>query len=555
MASSEVINNSRTAAKVLADSRDLLQPALRAAVDTLPASMRSIAGYHLGWWDEHDEPTHNDSGKALRPRLTPLCAQAVPAEPEVTIPAAVAVELVHNFSLLHDDVMDRDLTRRHRPTAWTVFDSSPVILAGDALPSLAVDVLAASGHPREGRHANDQRRRAGTARRPAGRPAPTAKPTSISASASTPAPATTWQPPSPQASSTQSAATTYSPPPRPTPHPPTSASSPTSNSRHPLNRSQRNPPRTPHSHAAPTTPGAVYYIVNLAWMHASKRQVSAVQARRERGSHRVLTPTHGCRKPDDRRAGEDRRPVGRQRYRDRTDGRPLGERLSDGLSAWKRSVHRTGWEHLLKRVKAGESDGIVVWHTDRLFRQPRDLEALIDLADKGFQVASARGARDLSDPDDRFILRIEVAHAARSSDDTSRRLKRRFQTLRANGQRTGGARPFGLPGFVILPATEREALEDAGENARPCHKRRSRQNGERLRVAAGRWWTQARDTSLAEIARGVEQGEVPRLPGDFQTRFDHANRGRKSEWLHPRSTRMSCGNARYACTGSPSRSR
>ena len=47
MSTSEVINKGRTAAQVLADSRDLLQPALRAAVDSLPASMRSIAGYHF----------------------------------------------------------------------------------------------------------------------------------------------------------------------------------------------------------------------------------------------------------------------------------------------------------------------------------------------------------------------------------------------------------------------------------------------------------------------------------------------------------------------------
>ena len=147
MASSEVINKGRTATEVLANSRDLLQPALRAAVDTLPASMRSIAGYHFGWWDEHDEPTHHDSGKALRPTLTLLCAQAVGTDAAIAMPAAVAVELVHNFSLLHDDVMDGDLTRRHRPTAWTVFGSGAAILAGDALLSLAIDVLAGSGHP------------------------------------------------------------------------------------------------------------------------------------------------------------------------------------------------------------------------------------------------------------------------------------------------------------------------------------------------------------------------------------------------------------------------
>jgi geranylgeranyl diphosphate synthase type I len=55
----------------------------------------------------------------------------------------VAVELVHNFSLLHDDVMDRDGSRRHRPTAWTVFGISPAILAGDSLLTLAFDLLAA----------------------------------------------------------------------------------------------------------------------------------------------------------------------------------------------------------------------------------------------------------------------------------------------------------------------------------------------------------------------------------------------------------------------------
>ncbi|WP_163511390.1 recombinase family protein [Fodinicola acaciae] len=133
-------------------------------------------------------------------------------------------------------------------------------------------------------------------------------------------------------------------------------------------------------------------------------------------------------------------------------GGVLGEELSDGMSAWRKGAKRPGWERLLERVKSGESQGIVVWHTDRLFRQPRDLEALIDLADKGFTVASAHGARDLSDPDDRFILRIEVAHAARSSDDTSRRIKRRFATFREQGRpSTGGARPFGFPGLEPLP--------------------------------------------------------------------------------------------------------
>ena len=66
-------------------------------------------------------------------------------------------------------------------------------------------------------------------------------------------------------------------------------------------------------------------------------------------------------------------------------GAVLGEELKDGLSAWKRTVRRPGWEALLQRVESGASDGIVVWHTDRLFRQPRDLEKLIELGERGFK--------------------------------------------------------------------------------------------------------------------------------------------------------------------------
>jgi hypothetical protein len=82
-----------------------------------------------------------------------------------------------------------------------------------------------------------------------------------------------------------------------------------------------------------------------------------------------------------------------------------------------------------------------------LFRVPQDLETLITLADSGFRVASAHGTRDLDDPDDRFILRIEVAHAARSSDDTQRRIKRRLEQLRRDGVAHFRARCFGFPGL------------------------------------------------------------------------------------------------------------
>ena len=147
MTTTDVMAVARSAREVLAWSRSLVEPALRTAVDTLPSSLSRIAGYHLGWWDEHGHPVRVSGGKAIRPALALLSAQAVGGTAAKAVPAAVAVELVHNHSLLHDDVMDGDLTRRHRRTAWTVFGTNPAILAGDALLVLALDVLAASEHP------------------------------------------------------------------------------------------------------------------------------------------------------------------------------------------------------------------------------------------------------------------------------------------------------------------------------------------------------------------------------------------------------------------------
>ncbi|MDI2032282.1 family 2 encapsulin nanocompartment cargo protein polyprenyl transferase [Saccharopolyspora sp. TS4A08] len=140
-------NRAGQAFEALTSSRTMVEPALRAAVDRLPDRMREVAGYHMGWLDERGDPVRADRGKAMRPAMVVLSASAVGGDPADAVPAAVAVELAHNFSLLHDDVMDGDVTRRHRPTAWTVFGNATAILAGDALLSLAADVLASSRHP------------------------------------------------------------------------------------------------------------------------------------------------------------------------------------------------------------------------------------------------------------------------------------------------------------------------------------------------------------------------------------------------------------------------
>ena len=128
-------------------------------------------------------------------------------------------------------------------------------------------------------------------------------------------------------------------------------------------------------------------------------------------------------------------------------GLVVGEvHVDNNLSAWKRRVRRPGWEAMLARIESGQTSGVIVWHVDRLARQPRDLERLIDLGERGVTLASAHGERDLSDPDDRYILRIETAHACRSSDDTSRRTKRRVEAVRERGVISAGPRAFAFPG-------------------------------------------------------------------------------------------------------------
>jgi geranylgeranyl diphosphate synthase type I len=128
-------------------ARDLVGPAMEAAIARLTPEVRRVAAYHLGLADAEGNPTQGRSGKALRPALALLSARAAGAPPERGVTAALAVELVHNWSLLHDDIMDGDTERRHRPTAWTVFGVGAAILAGDALLALAQELLLESEAP------------------------------------------------------------------------------------------------------------------------------------------------------------------------------------------------------------------------------------------------------------------------------------------------------------------------------------------------------------------------------------------------------------------------
>ncbi|AKG46433.1 polyprenyl synthetase family protein [Streptomyces xiamenensis] len=137
---------SQTAVNALLErGRTLTTPALRAAVDRLAPPMNTVAAYHFGWIDAHGQESASDGGKAVRPALALLSAEAAGAAPETGVPGAVAVELVHNFSLLHDDLMDGDEQRRHRDTVWKVHGPAQAILVGDALFAISHEVLLEVG--------------------------------------------------------------------------------------------------------------------------------------------------------------------------------------------------------------------------------------------------------------------------------------------------------------------------------------------------------------------------------------------------------------------------
>jgi len=101
------------------------------------AGLYGMIYYHLGWADADFNPASIPAGKRIRPMLCLLACEAAGGDPEAALPAAAAVELLHNFSLVHDDVEDGSELRRGRPTLWKVWGVPKAINAGDTLLSAA----------------------------------------------------------------------------------------------------------------------------------------------------------------------------------------------------------------------------------------------------------------------------------------------------------------------------------------------------------------------------------------------------------------------------------
>jgi DNA invertase Pin-like site-specific DNA recombinase len=119
--------------------------------------------------------------------------------------------------------------------------------------------------------------------------------------------------------------------------------------------------------------------------------------------------------------------------------------VDQDVSAYKSRI-RPAYRRLLDDLRTGSIDGVVVYHLDRLHRQPRELEEFFDVC-KAVGVddlATVTGRIDLADPDGQFQARILGAVAKKESDDKSRRIRRKHEELAAAGKVSGGGtRPYG----------------------------------------------------------------------------------------------------------------
>ncbi|MBI4306267.1 MAG: polyprenyl synthetase family protein [Chloroflexi bacterium] len=131
----------------------------RAIADAMRAELRphdlplyTTLRYYLGWVDTDGNFDPQPAGKAVRPTLCMLACEAAGGNPLDAVPAAVSLEFVHNFSLVHDDIEDGDRLRRHRLTVWAVWGIPVAIESGNAflcVADLTVSKLVERGVPRD----------------------------------------------------------------------------------------------------------------------------------------------------------------------------------------------------------------------------------------------------------------------------------------------------------------------------------------------------------------------------------------------------------------------
>jgi geranylgeranyl diphosphate synthase type I len=120
--------------------RPEVSQSLRGALEGAGLPLYAMVRYHMGWQEADGSPA-NAEGKGVRPALALLSCAALSGRHEHALPAAVAIELAHNFSLVHDDVQDEDEERHHRATVWKLWGKAQAINAGDVMFALALESL------------------------------------------------------------------------------------------------------------------------------------------------------------------------------------------------------------------------------------------------------------------------------------------------------------------------------------------------------------------------------------------------------------------------------
>jgi geranylgeranyl diphosphate synthase type I len=119
----------------------LLHEALRSTAPAPRTRIGVMSAYHLGWTDADGQPQGAGSGKFVRGCLALWAAEQCGGTAGDGVPAATAVEWIHNFTLVHDDIQDGDVERRHRPAVWVVWGSAQAINAGDGMHAVAYRAL------------------------------------------------------------------------------------------------------------------------------------------------------------------------------------------------------------------------------------------------------------------------------------------------------------------------------------------------------------------------------------------------------------------------------
>ena len=130
--------------EVLSRYRPLIDEGLRSVLDKDSNNAYVMMRYYMGWADVSGNAVLAETGKYLRPSLCLLSAEATGADLRKALPVAVSLELIHNFSLIHDDIEDQDEIRHHRKTLWAEWGIPKALMAGDLMFVLANRYLLGS---------------------------------------------------------------------------------------------------------------------------------------------------------------------------------------------------------------------------------------------------------------------------------------------------------------------------------------------------------------------------------------------------------------------------